>query len=63
MDFSEHGYAGKVWLYIFCGLLDAMWQTYSYWMMGAMSNDPAKLAIFTGFCKPVLDAHGAFSGS
>ncbi|GAB1523882.1 hypothetical protein RhiTH_007033 [Rhizoctonia solani] len=57
MDFNDHGYAGKVWLYIFCGLLDAMWQTYSYWMMGAMSNDPAKLAIFSGFCESRLGTH------
>ena len=50
MDIYDHGYAGRIWLYIFCGLLDAMWQTTAYWMMGAMSNDPAKLAYFTGFC-------------
>ena len=40
-----------MWLYIFCGLLDSMWQTTAYWLMGAMSNDPAKLAHFTGFCE------------
>jgi hypothetical protein len=27
-----------------------MWQTTVYWLMGAMSNDPGKLAHFTGFC-------------
>ncbi|KAB5592997.1 hypothetical protein CTheo_3551 [Ceratobasidium theobromae] len=59
MDFKDHGYAGRVWLYIFCGLLDAMWQTYAYWMMGAMSNDPAKLAIFTGFYKSIQSAGAA----
>ncbi|KAG9084235.1 hypothetical protein FRC06_004156 [Ceratobasidium sp. 370] len=59
MDFTAHGYAGRVWLYIFCGLLDAMWQTYSYWMMGAMSNDPAKLAIFSGFYKSIQSAGAA----
>jgi hypothetical protein len=32
-----------------------MWQTYAYWLMGAMSNDPAKLAVFTGFCVFVLE--------
>jgi len=51
IDIYDKGYAGKVWLYIFCGMLDAMWQTTAYWVMGAMSNDPAKLAHFTGFCK------------
>lgn len=28
-----------------------MWQTTAYWIMGAMSNDPAKLAHFAGFCE------------
>lgn len=52
MDLHDKGYAAKIWLYIFCGLLDAMWQTTAYWMMGAMSNDLAKLAYLTGFCMP-----------
>lgn len=51
LDIFSHGYVARIWLYIFCGLLDAMWQTTAYWIMGAMSNDPAKLAHFTGFCK------------
>jgi hypothetical protein len=49
-DIFSHGYAGRIMLYICFGLLDAMWQTTAYWLMGAMSNDPAKLAHFTGFC-------------
>ncbi|KAF9492248.1 MFS general substrate transporter [Pleurotus eryngii] len=59
MDIHDHGYAGRIWLYIFCGLLDAMWQTTAYWMMGAMSNDPAKLAYFTGFYKSLQSAGAA----
>jgi hypothetical protein len=51
IDIHTHDYAAKIWLYIFCGLLDSMWQTTAYWIMGAMSNDPAKLAYFTGFCR------------
>jgi len=51
MDIYDKGYTGHLFLYIFCGLLDAMWQTTAYWMMGAMSNDPAKLAYFTGVCE------------
>jgi hypothetical protein len=50
LDIFDHGYTPRIWLYIFCGLLDAMWQTTAYWLMGAMSNDPAKLAYLTGFC-------------
>ena len=44
IDIYDKEYVGRIWLYIFCGLLDAMWQTTAYWLMGAMSNDPAKLA-------------------
>ncbi|PSR82436.1 hypothetical protein PHLCEN_2v6072 [Hermanssonia centrifuga] len=50
IDIYDSEYTGRVMLFIFCGVLDAMWQTTAYWMMGAMSNDPAKLAHFTGFC-------------
>ena len=51
MDIYDKGYTPHVFLYVFCGLLDSMWQTTAYWMMGAMSNDPAKLAYFAGFCE------------
>jgi hypothetical protein len=50
MDIYDSDYGGKVTLYIFFAILDAMWQTAAYWLMGAMSNDPAKLAHFAGFC-------------
>ncbi|KAJ7731927.1 MFS general substrate transporter [Mycena maculata] len=59
IDFSDKQYVGRVFLYIFCGLLDAMWQTSVYWMMGAMSNDPSKLAYFTGFYKSIQSAGAA----
>ncbi|KAF7301534.1 hypothetical protein MIND_00718900 [Mycena indigotica] len=61
IDFSEKRYVGRVFLYIFFGLLDAMWQTCVYWMMGAMSNDPSKLAYFTGFYKAIQSAGSAGS--
>ncbi|KAF8202832.1 MFS general substrate transporter [Pholiota molesta] len=61
IDFKDHEYGGRVILYIFMGLLDAMWQTTAYWLMGAMSNDPAKLANFTGFYKSIQSAGGAGS--
>ena len=50
-DIHDTGYAARIWLYIFCGLLDSMWQTTAYWLMGAMSNNPSKLAHFSGFCE------------
>ncbi|KAF9552989.1 MFS general substrate transporter [Agrocybe pediades] len=58
-DIFSHGYVQRLWLYIFCGLLDAMWQTTAYWIMGAMSNDPAKLAHFIGFYKSIQSAGAA----
>ena len=51
IDIYDKEYVGRVMLYICCGMLDAMWQTCAYWFMGAMSNDPAKLAHFSGFCE------------
>ena len=54
MDIFDHGFAAKIILYVFFGILDAMWQTTAYWLMGAMCNDPAKLAHFAGFCACAL---------
>lgn len=59
MDFTDPDYPAHVWLMIFYGLLDSMWQTTAYWLMGAMSNDPAKLAVFTGFYKCFQSAGSA----
>ncbi|EIW81444.1 hypothetical protein CONPUDRAFT_90371 [Coniophora puteana RWD-64-598 SS2] len=59
IDIYDAGYAAHVWLMIFYGLLDSMWQTYAYWLMGAMSNDPAKLAVFAGFYKSLQSAGAA----
>ncbi|KAJ6460310.1 MFS general substrate transporter [Mycena sanguinolenta] len=59
MDLKDKAYVGRVFLYIFFGILDSMWQTSVYWMMGAMSNDPAKLAYFTGFYKSIQSAGAA----
>jgi len=44
---------------MFYGLLDATWQTYAYWVMGALSNDPRKLAYFAGFYKSLQSAGAA----
>ncbi|EGO03434.1 hypothetical protein SERLA73DRAFT_46162 [Serpula lacrymans var. lacrymans S7.3] len=59
MDMNDKGYAAYGWLMIFYGFLDAMWQTAAYWLMGAMSNDPSKLAVFTGFYKSLQSAGAA----
>ncbi|OJA17344.1 hypothetical protein AZE42_09602 [Rhizopogon vesiculosus] len=59
MDMHDPQYPSRVWLMISYGLLDSMWQTTAYWLMGAMSNDPAKLAVFTGFYKCFQSAGSA----
>ena len=59
MDIYDSAYPAHVWLMIFYGLLDSMWQTNVYWLMGAMSNDPSKLAVFTGFYKSIQSAGAA----
>ncbi|KAK7688035.1 hypothetical protein QCA50_008405 [Cerrena zonata] len=59
IDISDKAYIGLIWLYIFCGLLDAMWQTTVYWLMGVMSRNPATLAHFVGFYKGIQSAGAA----
>jgi MFS family permease len=59
IDFLDAPYVGRVFLYIGFGILDAQWQSTTYWLMGAMSNDPAKLAYFTGFYKSLQSAGAA----
>ncbi|KAK7468387.1 hypothetical protein VKT23_002903 [Stygiomarasmius scandens] len=59
IDINDAEYVGKVWLFIFFGLLDAMWQSTAYWYMGAMSNDAGKLAHFVGFYKSIQSAGAA----
>jgi hypothetical protein len=51
MGVHDKEYVARIWLYFFFGVLDAMWQITAYWIMGAMSNDPAKLAYFSGLCR------------
>ncbi|KAJ3998840.1 MFS general substrate transporter [Lentinula boryana] len=59
IDMLDERYVGRVFLYICFGLLDSMWQTTSYWLMGAISNDAGKLAIMVGFYKSLQSAGAA----
>lgn len=61
-DFKESGvYIGPLILYIFYGLGDAAWQTYCYWLMGALSNDVTVLSRYAGFYKCIQSSGGAIS--
>jgi hypothetical protein len=61
-DFSEGAsYVGPLFLYIFYGLNDAAWQTFCYWLMGALSNDVTVLSRYAGFYKCIQSCGAAIS--
>jgi len=60
-DFTDPGYIGPMFLYMFYGAYDSVWQTTTYWLMGALTNNGRKLANFTGFYKGIQSAGGAIS--
>ncbi|KAF3919339.1 hypothetical protein ABW21_db0202980 [Orbilia brochopaga] len=61
LDWVSNGYGGPLFLYMCYGLYDAIWQTYVYWIMGALSNNSRKLAIYAGFYKGIQSAGSAVS--
>jgi MFS family permease len=62
IDFTDSGrYAGPVILYALYGLLDAIVQSWCYWIMGALSNDPSILARYAGLYKGVQSAGSAIA--
>lgn len=40
--------AGPIMLYIFYGAYDALWQGFSYWLIGTQSNSAERTAILVG---------------
>ena len=61
-DFNEgNSYVGPLFLYMFYGLNDAAWQTYIYWLMGALSNDATVLSRYAGFYKCIQSCGAAIS--
>jgi hypothetical protein len=59
MDYTDSGYVGKMFLYMFYGAFDAILQTYAYWLMGALSNSSRKLALYAGFYNGIQSAGAA----
>ncbi|KAI3918468.1 hypothetical protein MKX01_041788 [Papaver californicum] len=61
LDFkiSESGYAGPFVLYFSYGLLDAMFQSMVYWVIGALADDSETLSRYAGFYKGIQSAGGA----
>lgn len=52
-------YAGVSILYFFCGVCDSSWQLYAYWVMGALSNNPRRLAYYNSLYKGLQSAGNA----
>ncbi|KAJ8632508.1 hypothetical protein MRB53_025844 [Persea americana] len=61
LDFKSSGadYAGPFVLYFSYGLLDAMFQSMVYWVIGALANDTQTLSRYNGFYKGVQSAGAA----
>lgn len=59
MDWTDGAYIGPMFLYMFYGLFDAIWQTYVYWLLGALTNSSRKLALYAGFYKGIQSAGNA----
>lgn len=56
IDFKQGKYIGPMFLYIFYGCYDAMYQTMILWTMGALSNNPRKTSLYAGFYKGIQSA-------
>lgn len=61
LDFKNSGsdFAGPFVLYFSYGLLDAMFQSMVYWVIGGLAHDSAILSRYVGFYKGVQSAGGA----
>ncbi|KAH9780475.1 UNC93-like protein 1 [Citrus sinensis] len=61
LDFKNSGsdFAGPFVLYFCYGLLDAMFQSMVYWVIGALADDSETLSRYSGFYKGVQSAGAA----
>lgn len=60
-DWTDKVAHGPIVLYMSYYIMDSAFQGLAYWIMGALSNDPWKLARFAGLYKAVQSAGGAIS--
>ncbi|KAG4437555.1 hypothetical protein IFR05_006942 [Cadophora sp. M221] len=58
-DWTTTGYVGPMFLYIFYGFYDSLWQASVYWYMGALSNSGRRSANYVGFYKGIQSAGAA----
>ncbi|GME72058.1 unnamed protein product [[Candida] boidinii] len=50
-----------MFLYMFYGFFDAVWQCYAYWIMGALTNSSRKAAVYAGYYKGLQSAGAAIA--
>ncbi|EFX02636.1 major facilitator superfamily transporter [Grosmannia clavigera kw1407] len=62
LDYTDGKVAtGPIFLYIFYGLYDALWQGFCYWLIGTESNSTGRAAVLVGAYKTFQSAGGAFA--
>lgn len=61
IGWKDPGFGGPFVLYMLYGFTDSLYQSYLYWLMGAMSNDPSLLARYAGFYKACQSAGAAIA--
>ncbi|PGG99465.1 hypothetical protein AJ80_09351 [Polytolypa hystricis UAMH7299] len=62
LDYLDSSTAtGPIFLYIFYGAYDALWQSFCYWLIGTMSNSAAIAAVLVGAYKTFQATGGAMA--
>lgn len=62
IDYTDSGVSvGPIFLYIFYGAYDALWQGYAYWLIGTESNSTARAAVLVGAYKTFQATGGAMA--
>ncbi|POR31605.1 UNC93-like protein [Tolypocladium paradoxum] len=62
VDFKEGSIStGPIFLYIFYGAYDALWQGFAYWLIGTESNSAGRAAVLVGAYKSLQAAGGAMA--
>ncbi|OBZ77667.1 hypothetical protein A0H81_02721 [Grifola frondosa] len=61
INYKDKAYRGKGALYFFYFFLDACYQALAYWILGALTNDPFKLARYAGHTGPCRGGAGGFA--
>ncbi|KAI1473808.1 hypothetical protein K445DRAFT_317147 [Daldinia sp. EC12] len=59
IDWRDRDFLAPMFLYMFYGVYDSVWQTCIYWYMGALSNSGRKTANMAGFYKGLQSAGAA----